>query len=89
MTLAWRKPPHAIGEGAAVEELGNVAQKSPARAAQTREAVLAAPAAQVRATAAEAMRLMALDPKLIDRLADDVVRRVEKRVRIERERRGL
>lgn len=30
-----------------------------------------------------------LDPALLDRLADDVVRRVERRVRIERERRGL
>jgi hypothetical protein len=29
------------------------------------------------------------DPKLLDRLTDDVVRRVERRVRIERERRGI
>jgi hypothetical protein len=30
-----------------------------------------------------------LDPRLVDRLTDDVIRRVERRVRIERERRGL
>lgn len=30
-----------------------------------------------------------LDPALVDRLTDDVIRRVERRVRIERERRGM
>jgi hypothetical protein len=30
-----------------------------------------------------------LDPGLLDRLTDDVIRRVEKRARIERQRRGL
>jgi hypothetical protein len=30
-----------------------------------------------------------LDPEFVDRLTDDVIRRVERRVRIERERRGL
>jgi hypothetical protein len=30
-----------------------------------------------------------LDPRVIDRLADDVIRRVERRARIERERRGV
>ena len=30
-----------------------------------------------------------LDPAFVDRLTDDVIRRVERRVRIERERRGL
>jgi hypothetical protein len=30
-----------------------------------------------------------LDASLLDRLTDDVIRRVERRVRIERERRGL
>jgi hypothetical protein len=32
---------------------------------------------------------LALDNAAVDRLTDDVVRRVEKRIRIERERRGL
>ena len=30
-----------------------------------------------------------LDPALVDRLAEDVIRRMEQRVRIERQRRGL
>jgi hypothetical protein len=34
-------------------------------------------------------RLSDLEPSFIDRLADDVIRRVERRARIERERRGL
>jgi hypothetical protein len=33
--------------------------------------------------------ITALDPALLDRLTDDVIRRVERRVRIERERRGV
>jgi len=36
-----------------------------------------------------AIRMADLEPGLIDRLTDDVIRRVERRVRIERERRGL
>lgn len=34
-------------------------------------------------------RLASLDPALVDRLAEDVIGRVERRVRIERERRGI
>jgi hypothetical protein len=30
-----------------------------------------------------------LDPVFVDRLTDDVIRRVERRMRIERERRGV
>jgi hypothetical protein len=36
-----------------------------------------------------AARITDLDPRLLDRVTDDVIRRVERRVRIERERRGL
>jgi hypothetical protein len=35
------------------------------------------------------VRATALDPFLADRLAEDVIRRIERRIRIERERRGL
>jgi hypothetical protein len=35
------------------------------------------------------VRTADFDPGVLDRLADDVIRRVERRVRIERERRGL
>lgn len=49
-------------------------------------------AMQARSSATRAnddMRSMLLDPALVDRLADDVIRRVERRIRIERERRGI
>ena len=39
--------------------------------------------------AAATIPITKLDPALMDRLANDVIRRVEQRVRIERERRGL
>jgi len=35
------------------------------------------------------MQVTKLDPAVLDRLTDDVIRRVEKRMRIERQRRGL
>jgi hypothetical protein len=35
------------------------------------------------------VRATALDPVLADRLADDVIRRIDRRARIERERRSL
>jgi hypothetical protein len=38
---------------------------------------------------ASAIQISDLDPRFVDRLTDDVIRRVERRVRIERERRGL
>ena len=36
-----------------------------------------------------AVRAQVLDPALVERLTDDVIRRIERRARIERERRGL
>jgi hypothetical protein len=38
---------------------------------------------------AAALQITQLDPSFVDRLTDDVIRRVEKRARIERQRRGL
>ena len=40
-------------------------------------------------TARAALQADSIDPALLDRLTDDVIRRVERRARIERERRGL
>jgi hypothetical protein len=51
--------------------------------------VLTPQAAAIAARAIAAQRANPLDAALIDRLAEDVIRRVERRVRIERERRGL
>jgi hypothetical protein len=38
---------------------------------------------------AGSVKLADIDPRLLDRLTDNVIRRVERHVRIERERRGL
>jgi hypothetical protein len=46
-------------------------------------------ATEARALEQAAATLTTLHPALMDRLANDVIRRVEQRVRIERERRGL
>jgi hypothetical protein len=46
-------------------------------------------AAQPAAHSARAVAAPALDRAVTDRLADEVIRRIERRVRIERERRGI
>jgi hypothetical protein len=58
----------------------------PVRSLQSRQAAPALAPAIERAAAAQAPKL---DPGLLDRLTDDVIRRVEQRMRIERQRRGL
>jgi hypothetical protein len=60
--------------------------RAPVRGVQGAEAAFEAPLRVARAVTASVTNL---DPSLWDRLADDVIRRVERRVRIERERRGL
>jgi hypothetical protein len=47
------------------------------------------PAAAGRSRDAAVVCATALDPALANRLADDVIRRIDRRARIERERRGL
>jgi hypothetical protein len=67
------------------------------RSAATSAAAEASVAASPRAAAPVAVvpsapspaQMKELDPRMIDRLADDVIRRVERRARIERERRGV
>jgi hypothetical protein len=48
-----------------------------------------APVSRQPTPSAALLKLTDIDPRLMDRLTDDVIRRVERRVRIERERRGL
>lgn len=56
-----------------------------ARSSQSHEVVNSSPSPERAAV----MQITTLDPGLLDRLTDDVIRRVEQRVRIERQRRGL
>lgn len=85
VTLVWRKPSDATDAGArelpprdtSVRAVDTAAEGSVQRSA---------PAPAVMKTYAAAALL---EPALVERLADDVMRRVERRARIERERRGL
>jgi hypothetical protein len=76
----------------AVEQVWHHAAALPDAAAPTptwREALAAAPEPAPTRSAAPATGAASLDPAVAERLADDVVRRVERQLRIERERRGL
>lgn len=59
-------------------------QRPSMRTFQTQEAANVSPLVE-----RPAPQITKLDPGLLDRLTDDVIRRVEKRARIERQRRGL
>jgi hypothetical protein len=86
--LVWRAPAKitvgAFGETAGTEANGSTMTSMRAtsfRAGGSAEASQAGAIAKARS--------MPLDPSLVDRLAEDVIRRVERRVRIDRERRGI
>ncbi|WP_342315376.1 hypothetical protein [Lysobacter sp. FW306-1B-D06B] len=85
--LIWRAPPPA----AVPASVQTLAQSPYPTTDETTRPTAFEPiepadlAPQVRA----AMRAQVLDPAIVDRLADDVIRRIDRRARIERERRGL
>ena len=87
--LVWRRAARAetppADEGLHSLGAATVA-RSAARPLAPRETAPESPAAVTRPAPRQ---LAQLDPALVDRLADDVIRRIEKRARIERERRGL
>ena len=86
--LVWRAAPRPQpetgGEGAVANPAMSLS-RLPARSAALPETAPEAPRRSARA----ALQAADFDPALLDRLTDDVIRRVERRVRIERERRGL
>jgi hypothetical protein len=93
--LVWRQAARASGSASASPEphdgigtsgsrgTGAVQRSSAARETAAAVAVAGAAPCSTAATAP------AYDAAFVDRLAEDVMRRVERRVRIERERRGL
>lgn len=86
--LVWRAQ-HGTGAGASDGMMvvgGPTALAAPAT--MSRSPTPATAAARVIAESEKA-RPVPLDPALVDRLTEDVIRRVERRVRIERERRGI
>jgi hypothetical protein len=87
--LTWRTPQRQLGEAEApvVTSAKALAAAFPERTHAAMSAAQAA--ASPPAPAAAKPGAAALDRAQMDRLAEDVIRRVERRVRIERERRGL
>jgi hypothetical protein len=88
--LVWRTPamPEAESRSKGVRSATpcmDVAAPEPPVSRSQNHTSTHATAAQL----ADASRRLVVDAALADRLAEDVLRRVEKRVRIERERRGL
>ncbi|HEX7153701.1 MAG TPA: hypothetical protein VF618_19595 [Thermoanaerobaculia bacterium] len=86
--LVWRSAAQAQRESARETSFTNplpAPSRPSARAAAAQEPAPDAP----RRAAQRALQAGDLDPALLDRLTDDVIRRVERRVRIDRERRGL
>ncbi|HEV8334451.1 MAG TPA: hypothetical protein VGQ22_23720 [Steroidobacteraceae bacterium] len=93
-TLVWLKSaaPRALAETAANVAVAAGASVTAVPANTARPAAITSAAqmqAEVQKFARDAQRAFLLDPTLSERLADDVLRRVDKRLRIERERRGL
>jgi hypothetical protein len=87
--LVWRaapQPPMSVADEGPRVDLPASSHQAPARSFPGPETAAAPPP---RAARVAAPQVMSLDPGLLDRLADDVIRRIEKRARIERERRGL
>ncbi|HUR83674.1 MAG TPA: hypothetical protein VM733_23165 [Thermoanaerobaculia bacterium] len=79
--LVWRRAPRAQTESSDV---------APAPAVFPRRVTAQETAPEAHRTATRAaLKAADFDPGLLDRLTDDVIRRVERRARIERERRGL
>jgi hypothetical protein len=85
--LVWRRvqPPSTIGADVRDSNTPEPNQRESARAiAETP----AQPASSPPVRAAQ-QQITKIDPGLLDRLTDDVIRRVEQRARIERQRRGI
>jgi hypothetical protein len=86
--LVWRRVIRPTTEVAEAERRQEVSDSVPRPALRTFQSQEATPksAPIEQSTAAQIIKL---DPSFLDRLTDDVIRRVEKRAQIERQRRGL
>jgi hypothetical protein len=86
--LVWHRghrPPTFVTENEPHQSRSEPFQGPPVRSLPGQEAASVVAPAVERAAA----QVTKLDPGLLDRLTNDVIRRVEQRIRIERERRGL
>jgi hypothetical protein len=85
--LVWRKPPTAAsetnGQSVSIEHANIPIRTRPAQASAVSQDLLAEMAKRPTTAAQH------IDSTVMDRVAEDVIRRIDKRARIERERRGL
>jgi hypothetical protein len=82
VVLASRPPAAEIGEGSPGGQVSSGRRSSASP-------VTAAPGAGVVSAAVDPAVTRMLEPAVAERLVEDVIRRVDRRMRIERERRGL
>ena len=85
--LVWRRvqPPPTVGTNVRDSNISESNQRESGRAiAETPVQQASSPLGR-----AAQQQITKIDPGLLDRLTDDVIRRVEQRARIERQRRGL
>lgn len=86
--LMWRVSPNGAGVAGDLPRHG-ASMSMPAASAESTAAAVHALTATPRTNDKPVVCATALDPVLANRLAEDVIRRIDHRVRIERERRGL
>jgi hypothetical protein len=87
--LVWRGAGADSGRSPAAPSRALEASSVPPPVSHRTSAASAAPAASESPRTRASFRTSDFEPGVLDRLADDVIRRVERRARIERERRGL
>ena len=87
--LVWRRKTQTVDEVHEVEH--RVGEFGPTLRPRTQATPIEKELAELKRVVetSVAQPVTKLDPSLVDHLADDVIRKVEKRVRIERERRGI
>ena len=86
--LVWRR---TKARATVIEEapVANVTQTIQQQTVRTPAGNTVAQSASASSNQSTPQQVTKFDPGLLDRLADDVIRRVEKRARVERQRRGL
>jgi hypothetical protein len=88
LELVWRAPAKTAA-GPLNETAGTEANSSTMTSMRATSFRAGGSAEASQAGAIAKARPMPFDPSMVDRLAEDVIRRVERRVRIDRERRGI
>jgi hypothetical protein len=86
--LVWRRDAASPANDAFESRIETVPTRSPTVFGETAASLAAAPPFAPPARPTQ-VREQTVDSRLIDRVAEDVLRRMDKRIRVERERRGL